>query len=101
MPCRPGEADLSAAGDAASSPSIRFNPSIGIAVDRTVTVVVGRSEMGQGVATAQSMLVDEEFNVPLHLGRKRNLFVPAGPFRPSAPSIRVNPALGRRKAARD
>jgi isoquinoline 1-oxidoreductase beta subunit len=63
-----------------------FNPWIKIAPDGIVTVVLARSEMGQGVSTALPMLVAEELMVPLD--RIRTEFAPAD-------HIYDNPALGR------
>ncbi len=45
--------------------SVGLNGWIAIAADGTVSVVVPRSEMGQGVHTALPMLVAEELDVPL------------------------------------
>ncbi len=45
--------------------TIAFNPWIKIARDGTVIVVMGQSEMGQGVSTALPMLIAEELDVPL------------------------------------
>jgi isoquinoline 1-oxidoreductase beta subunit len=71
-----------------SDPSgeIVFNPWIKIASDGAVTVVLARSEMGQGVSTALPMLVAEELMVPLD--RIRTEFAPAD-------HVYDNPALGR------
>jgi isoquinoline 1-oxidoreductase beta subunit len=55
---------------------VAFNPWIKISADGTVTVVIGRSEMGQGVTTSLPMLVAEELEVPL--ARIRTEFAPAG-----------------------
>jgi isoquinoline 1-oxidoreductase beta subunit len=46
--------------------AVALNGWIAIAPDGTVSVVVPRSEMGQGVHTALPMLVAEELDVPLH-----------------------------------
>ena len=61
------------------------NPWVRIARDDTVTVVVDRSEMGQGVTTALATLVAEELEVDLD--RVQVEFAPAGPDY-------VNPLLG-------
>ena len=45
--------------------AIRFNPWVKIAPDSRVVVILGRSEMGQGVSTALPMLIAEELEVPL------------------------------------
>ncbi|WP_394887788.1 molybdopterin cofactor-binding domain-containing protein [Mesorhizobium sp. AaZ16] len=42
-----------------------FNPYVKIAPDNTITVIVPRAEMGQGVATSLAALVAEELNVRL------------------------------------
>jgi isoquinoline 1-oxidoreductase subunit beta len=44
---------------------IVFNPWVNIARDGTVIVIIGQSEMGQGITTALAMLVAEELDVPL------------------------------------
>jgi isoquinoline 1-oxidoreductase beta subunit len=62
----PADLDL-----APSTPGARFNPWIEIAEDGTVTVIIGRSEMGQGVATALPMLVAEELDYPVARMRTR------------------------------
>jgi isoquinoline 1-oxidoreductase beta subunit len=49
----------------ANVPVFVFNPWVKIADDGQVTVVLGRSEMGQGIATALPMLVAEELEVPM------------------------------------
>jgi isoquinoline 1-oxidoreductase beta subunit len=54
---------------------VRFNPWVKIAEDGTVTVVIGQSEMGQGVTTSLPMLVAEELEVSL--GQVRTEFAPA------------------------
>jgi len=58
-----------------SLPVFVFNPWVKIAADGQVTVVLGRSEMGQGIATALPMLVAEELEVPLQ--QVRTEFAPA------------------------
>ena len=55
-----------------------FNPWVRLATDGTVTVVIDRSEMGQGVATAFAMLVAEELEVELR--QVRVTFAPADPI---------------------
>ncbi len=52
-----------------------FNPWVKIAKDGTVVVVIGQSEMGQGVTTSLPMLIAEELDVPLD--RVRTEFGPA------------------------
>ena len=42
-----------------------FNPYVKIAADNTITVIVPRAEMGQGVSTTLAALVAEELDVPL------------------------------------
>jgi isoquinoline 1-oxidoreductase beta subunit len=66
---------------------VRFapNPWVRIAADGTVTVVVDRSEMGQGVVTSLATLVAEELE--LELEAVRTEFAPADP-------IYTNPELG-------
>jgi isoquinoline 1-oxidoreductase beta subunit len=44
---------------------VTFNPYVKIAPDETITVVVPRAEMGQGVSTSLAALVAEELNVRL------------------------------------
>ena len=60
-----------------SGHAIVFNPWVRIWTDGTVTVVIGHSEMGQGIATSLPMLVAEELEVPLQ--RIRVEFAPADP----------------------
>ena len=55
--------------------SVALNPWIRIGGDNTVVLVIDRSEMGQGVATALSMLAAEELGADL--GRIRIAFAPA------------------------
>ena len=55
-----------------------LNPWVRLATDGTVTVVIDRSEMGQGIATAFAMLVAEELEVAL--SRVRITFAPADPI---------------------
>jgi len=55
--------------------AVALNPWIRIAADGVVTVVVDRSEMGQGVTTAFAMLVAEEMEVDI--ARIRTAFAPA------------------------
>ncbi len=63
-----------------------FNPWIGILPDGVVQVTLGRSEMGQGIATALPMLIAEELEVPLD--RLRVAFAPADP-------VYNNPVIGQ------
>lgn len=44
-----------------------FNPYVMIAPDNTITVIVPRAEMGQGVTTTLAALVAEELDVPLSM----------------------------------
>ena len=62
-----------------------FNPWLRIARDGRIIVIVGRSEMGQGVATSLSMLVAEELEAPLE--RIVTQFAPAD-------SVYDNPVIG-------
>jgi isoquinoline 1-oxidoreductase beta subunit len=55
-------------------PYYRFNPWVTIASDGAIIVTIERSEMGQGITTALSMLVAEELDVPLE--RIRTEFAP-------------------------
>jgi isoquinoline 1-oxidoreductase beta subunit len=55
-----------------------LNPWVSLSTDGSVTVVIDRSEMGQGVATAFAMLVAEELEV--ELSRVRMAFAPADPI---------------------
>lgn len=50
--------------DAAKGESV-FNPFVKIAADNSVTIIVPRAEMGQGVVTTLSALVAEELDVEL------------------------------------
>lgn len=65
-------------GNAGMGPSTAFAPNawLRIDADNTVTVTVGRSEMGQGVLTALAMLVAEELDADWSLVRARQ--APAG-----------------------
>jgi isoquinoline 1-oxidoreductase subunit beta len=65
--------------------SVQFNPWVKIAEDGTVTVVIGQSEMGQGVTTSLPMLVAEELEVPLE--KVRTEFAPAD-------HVYANPIIG-------
>jgi isoquinoline 1-oxidoreductase beta subunit len=56
---------LPAPAKEADEATVTLNPWIRIAADGTVTVIIGRSEMGQGVTTSLPMLVAEELEVPL------------------------------------
>ena len=42
-----------------------FNPYVKITADNTITVIVPRAEMGQGISTTLAALVAEELDVPL------------------------------------
>jgi isoquinoline 1-oxidoreductase subunit beta len=64
---------------------VQFNPWIKIAEDGTVTVVIGQSEMGQGVTTSLPMLVAEELE--LSMSQVRTEFAPAD-------HVYDNPVLG-------
>lgn len=55
-----------------------LHPFVRIAQDGTVTVVVDKAEMGQGVTTALPMLVAEELEVDM--ARVRTEFAPAAPL---------------------
>jgi isoquinoline 1-oxidoreductase beta subunit len=57
-----GKLPLPLSGDA-----VELNGWVAIAPDNTVSVVMARSEMGQGVHTALPMLLAEELDVPLSL----------------------------------
>ena len=57
--------------DAAFAP----NPFLRIETDGSITVMVGKAEMGQGVATSLPMLVAEELEVPFE--RVAFAFAPA------------------------
>ena len=54
-----------------------FNPWLRIAADGTVTLVIDRSEMGQGVTTGLAMLAAEELEIDL--AELRTEFAPAHP----------------------
>lgn len=58
-------ATLAAAPSIPPLEGIPFNPWVKVARDGSVTVIVGRSEMGQGISTAIPMLIAEELEVPL------------------------------------
>ena len=55
----------SAAGKAAATPPVDFKPHafVRISSDDTVTVIIGKSEMGQGVYTGLPMVLAEELDV--------------------------------------
>jgi len=61
------------------------NPWVRVARDGTVTVIIDRSEMGQGVVTSLAMLVAEELEVALDSVRAE--------FAPADPAYK-NPGLG-------
>lgn len=65
-------------GDNKPKHTVMLNPWVGLATDGTVTVLIDRSEMGQGVATAFAMLVAEELEVELSQVSIR--FAPADPI---------------------
>jgi isoquinoline 1-oxidoreductase beta subunit len=79
--------DLAAGGIARAEREGCFKPSpwLRIAPDGTVTVVIDRSDMGQGVTTALAMLVAEELEVDPAVVRTE--FAPADP-------VYTNPELG-------
>jgi isoquinoline 1-oxidoreductase subunit beta len=60
----PGAAGSAPAGRAAAS---QLNAWLKIARDNSITIIVDRSEMGQGVYTALPMLMAEELNISLDL----------------------------------
>ena len=66
-----------AATEASSARQFAPNAWIRIAADNTVTVIVDRSEMGQGVMTSLPMLVAEELEV--NVNRIRTEFAPVDP----------------------
>jgi isoquinoline 1-oxidoreductase beta subunit len=66
--------------------AVALNPWVKIAADGTVVLVVDRSEMGQGVTTAFSMLAAEELEVDL--AHSHVVFAPAD-------RVYVNPYIGR------
>ena len=73
------------AAQAKATPVFQPNPWVRIAEDGAVTIVIDRSEMGQGVATSLAMLVAEELEVDLaQVGIE---FAPADP-------AYANPQLG-------
>jgi isoquinoline 1-oxidoreductase subunit beta len=61
LPGRAGKS--SAAGRAGVQPAAELNAWLKIASDNSITIIVDRSEMGQGVYTALPMLLAEELNV--------------------------------------
>jgi isoquinoline 1-oxidoreductase subunit beta len=69
--------------DAAFAP----NPFLRIDVDGSITVMVGKSEMGQGVATSLPMLVAEELEAPFD--RVSFAFAPAHPAYGNAMGMQV------------
>lgn len=71
--------------DGQGADTFALNPWVWLDCEGTVTVVVDRSEMGQGVATAFAMLVAEELEV--ELSRVRVTFAPADP-------VYNNPLIG-------
>ena len=52
-----------------------FNPFVKIAADNSVTIIVPRAEMGQGVVTTMAALVAEELDI--ELGEVKTEFAPA------------------------
>jgi len=66
----PGLARLARAE--AASPAFAPNAWIRIAPDDSITIIVAKSEMGQGVYTSMPMLVAEELEVDLHKVRIEN-----------------------------
>lgn len=54
-------------GKAMTSPNGDFSPNafVHIAPNNTISIIVARSEMGQGVRTSMAMLVAEELDVPM------------------------------------
>ena len=68
---------VSAAPSDASQVLFAPNPWVRINSDDTVTVVIDRAEMGQGVVTSLATLIAEELEV--ELSRVRTEFAPAGP----------------------
>jgi isoquinoline 1-oxidoreductase beta subunit len=62
---------------AAGAGEEKFNRWLRIAADGTVTLVIDRSEMGQGVTTGLAMLVAEELEIDL--AQLRTEFAPAHP----------------------
>lgn len=75
----------STAGAGAGAGEATFNRWLRISADGTVTLVIDRSEMGQGVTTGLAMLAAEELEIDLM--RLRTEFAPAHPDY-------VNPMLG-------
>jgi isoquinoline 1-oxidoreductase beta subunit len=62
---RPGGRSSAAAAGVASQSSRPMNAWLKIARDNSITIIVDRSEMGQGVYTALPMLIAEELNINL------------------------------------
>jgi isoquinoline 1-oxidoreductase subunit beta len=62
---RYGGRSIAAAAGAAGHASRQMNAWLKIARDNSVTIIVDRSEMGQGVYTALPMLIAEELNINL------------------------------------
>ncbi|WP_038019894.1 molybdopterin-dependent oxidoreductase [Thermithiobacillus tepidarius DSM 3134] len=69
-----------------SATAFQFDPWIRIDEHGTVTILIDRAEMGQGVLTGLAMLVAEELEVDLSAVRTE--FAPAGP-------AYINPLLGK------
>ncbi len=73
--CAKSDAPAGAGGSA--GPEFAPNAWVRIAPDETVTVVVSKSEMGQGIATGMATMVADELDVPFE--RIRIAFAPARP----------------------
>jgi isoquinoline 1-oxidoreductase beta subunit len=70
-------ASLTVTSGGPPSDDIPLNPWVRIARDGTVTVVIDRSEMGQGVNTSLAALIAEELEIDL--AKVRTAFAPAAP----------------------
>jgi isoquinoline 1-oxidoreductase beta subunit len=62
---RPGGRSSAAAAGVAGHANRQMNAWLKIASDNSITIIVDRSEMGQGVYTALPMLIAEELNINL------------------------------------
>jgi isoquinoline 1-oxidoreductase subunit beta len=65
LPWPGGRSSAAAAAGAARHASRQLNAWLKIASDNSITIIVDRSEMGQGVYTALPMLIAEELNINL------------------------------------
>jgi isoquinoline 1-oxidoreductase subunit beta len=72
----PGGVRILTAAEAEKDPAFRPNAYLRIAPDDSVTVIVNKSEMGQGIATALPMIIADELEADWK--QVRFVFAPAG-----------------------